>query len=207
MSSFSRFLALVCCVIASAVCADDDPAMGKLLVATEEVQGAVFAETVILLIHYDESGALGLVINRPMDATPKEVLPELEGLDDYTGPLYWGGPVRMTVMRALHRTDRPQDDAIAVFGTVYRVPMKDKLPNNATNAENLRFFVGYAGWAPGQLDREILFGSWHIIPATEEIVFTEDPDEIWQQLAPPQHYRASAGLQDRGPFMHASNPN
>ena len=74
-------------------------------------------------------------------------------------------------------------------------------------APEFRVYVGYAGWAPGQLDKEILFGSWHIIPATEEIVFTEDPDEIWQQLAPPQHYRASAGLQDRGPFIHASNPN
>jgi len=85
MSKYATFLALVCCVISQVVVADESPAVGKLLVATEEVRGPTFAETVILLIHYDETGAMGLVINQPAEVTPEDLLPELDGLADYAG--------------------------------------------------------------------------------------------------------------------------
>ena len=184
-------LAICCCVIPDDSTADEKPATGKLLVATDEVRGSSFFHTVILLLHYDESGALGLVINRPTEATPDELLPELEGIEDYAGMTYWGGPVRLATMRALHRTDSPTEDEIFVLDKVYQMPL-DKLPTGEKNQQNLRFFVGYTGWSPGQLDREILFGSWDIIQATEETVFTADPDTIWETLSPPQSYRASA---------------
>ena len=171
--------------------ADEDPATGKLLIATDEVQGSSFFKTVILLLHYDESGALGVVINRPTEATPDELLPELEGIKDYEGMTYWGGPVRLATMRALHRTDTPTDDEIHIFDAVHQMPLDEKLPAGDRNDKNLRFFIGYAGWSPGQLDREILFDSWHVIPATEEAVFAEDPDMLWETLSPPRHYRAS----------------
>ncbi len=184
-------LAICCCVIPDNSTADDKPATGKLLVATDEVRGSSFFHTVILLLHYDESGALGLILNRPTEATPDELLPELEGIKDYAGTTYWGGPVRLATMRALHRTDSPTEDEIFVLDKVYQMPL-DKLPTGEKNQQNLRFFVGYAGWSPGQLDREILFGSWDIIQATEETVFTDDPNTIWETLSPPQSYRASA---------------
>ena len=193
MRNFLSVLAIAGCLISIHCKADESPAAGKLLVATDEVQGAIFAETVILLLHYDESGALGLVVNRPTETTPKELLPELDGLKDYDGAAYWGGPVRMATMRALHRTDTPEDEEIHVFDTVHQVPLADELPKGENNPNNLRFFIGYAGWSPGQLDREVLFGSWAIISATEEAVFTDDPENIWETLAPPRHYRASAG--------------
>ena len=85
MSRSSRFLALACCLISAGVNADQVPATGKLLVATDEVRGLHFAETVILLLHYDESGTLGLVVNRPIAAAPIEALPQLEDLLIYTG--------------------------------------------------------------------------------------------------------------------------
>jgi len=134
---------------------------------------------------------MGLVINQPAEATPEDLLPELDGLADYAGTFYWGGPVQLASMRALFLTDKPPDDAIPVFDDVYRIPLDKKLPEDATSAKNLRFFIGYAGWAAGQLDKELLFGSWHVIPATADAVFTEDPSEIWQKLALPRHYRAS----------------
>jgi putative transcriptional regulator len=191
MKGFPAFLALVFGVVPVCTSADEAPAMGKLLVATEEVRGPAFAETVILLLHYDEAGALGLVINRPMEAKPEEVLPDLHGIGNYQGTLYWGGPVRMSAMRALIRSDFPPDDALPVFDDVYRVPLDDSLPVNASSSDSLRFFIGYAGWAPGHLDRELRFGSWHVIPATGDVVFTDDPTVIWMRLSPPQRFRAA----------------
>jgi putative transcriptional regulator len=191
MRRLLSILAICCCVFAHSSLADEKPATGKLLVATNEVRGSSFFHTVILLLHYDESGALGLVINRPTEATPDELLPELEGIEDYEGVTYWGGPVRLASMRALHRTDTPTDDEIFVVDNVYQMPL-DTLPTGEKNQQNLRFFIGYAGWSPGQLDREILFGSWDIIQATEDTVFTNEPDTIWETLSPPRSYRASA---------------
>lgn len=198
MSRFSRFLTLVCCLISAGVSADEVPATGKLLVATDEVRGLHFAETVILLLHYDETGTLGLVVNRPIDALPIEALPQLEDLAEYRGTLYWGGPVRLSTMHALLRTDTPPDDAVQIFDAVHLVTPNETLLEAASNAANLRFFMGYAGWAPGQLERELAFDSWHVLPATEELVFAEDPSDIWRKLVPPRQYRAAAEIKASG---------
>ncbi len=198
MSRFLRFLTLACCLVAAAVSADQVPATGKLLVATDEVRGLHFAETVVLLLHYDETGTLGLVVNRPIDAAPIEALPELEDLATYRDTLYWGGPVRLSTLRALLRTDTPPDDAVQIFDAVHLVNINETLLEAASNAANLRFFMGYAGWAPGQLERELAFESWHIVPATEELVFSEDPSDIWRKLVPARQYRAAAEMMESG---------
>ena len=204
MCRFSKFLVLACCLISTGVSADQVPATGKLLVATDEVRGMHFAETVILLLHYDESGTLGLVVNRPIAAAPIEALPQLEDLADYRGPLYWGGPVRLTTLRALLHTDTPPDDAVQIFDAVHLVTLDETLLEGASNATNLRFFMGYAGWAPGQLERELAFDSWHILPATAELVFADDSSDIWRRLVPPREYRAAAEMTDSGASLLTS---
>jgi putative transcriptional regulator len=55
----------------------------------------------------------------------------------------------------------------------------------------LRLFIGYAGWAPGQLDSEMARGSWRVLPASSELVFDADPQTLWKRLAPAQEQRAA----------------
>ena len=76
------------------------PAAGRLLVATPELAGPFFSQTVILLLHYDWTGAVGVVINRPSDVRLSEFLPELETRDDF---IYLGGPVETKAMAFLVR--------------------------------------------------------------------------------------------------------
>jgi len=192
MSKFSTSLALACCFIFASVNADQVPATGKLLVATDEVRGPYFAQTVILLLHHDETGALGLVVNRPIDGSAIESLQLHEDLAAYRDTFYWGGPVSQATVRALLRTDTPPKDAVQIFDAVYVVNMDEDLLVTASNASKLRFFVGYASWSPGQLENELVFDSWQILPATEEIVFAEDTDAIWRTLLPPRQFRAAA---------------
>lgn len=168
------------------------PAKGKLLVSTEQVQGVVFSQTVILLLHYDATGAMGIVVNRPTDITPGEVIDDGDAFSTYSGTLYWGGPVQMYSLRALMRTDTPPPDAEAIVDSVHLVPVNDELENARADPASLRFFIGYAGWSAGQLDREMARGSWHVLPASDEIVFTEDPHALWQRLAPPPDNRLLA---------------
>ena len=191
MYRFPLVLALACCVISHGINAQEHLGKGKLLVATEVVQGQAFAESVILLLNYDATGAVGLIVNRPTEALPAQALPDLAGLDRYEGTLYWGGPVEPFTLRALLRSDAPLDNAVPIFDTVHLVPLDENLLGDASSNANLRFFVGYAGWAPGQLEQEMAFGSWHIVAATEALVFADDPGGIWRRLLPPPVHRVS----------------
>jgi len=184
-------LALSCCVISHGINAEEDLGKGKLLVATEVVQGRAFAESVILLLKYDATGAVGLVVNRPTEALPAQALPELAGLDRYEGTLYWGGPVELFTLRALLHSDAPPDSAVPIFDRVHLALLDENLLDGASSNSNLRFFVGYAGWAPGQLEQELAFGSWHIVAATAALVFADDPGGIWRRLLPPPVRRVS----------------
>jgi putative transcriptional regulator len=172
--------------------------MGKLLVATDKVGGPYFAKTVVLLLHHDETGSLGLVVNRPIDASAIDSLQLHEDLAAYRDSFYWGGPMSQSAVRVLLRTDTPPEDAEQVFDAVHLVNGDDTLLATASNAAKLRFFVGYAGWAPGQLERELAYDSWHIVAATEELVFAEDIGDIWRNLLLSQQYRAAADRKQSG---------
>ena len=171
--------------------ADQQPAKGKLLVATELVRGEVFAETVILLLHYDENGAMGIVVNRPTDIAPQEVVADGDAFAAYSGPLYWGGPVQMNSLRALLRTDTPPAGTEAIVDSVHHVRIDEALTDGPADSASLRYFIGYAGWGAGQLDREMNIGSWHVVPASDEHVFADDPRKLWKQLTPPREHRAA----------------
>ena len=96
----------------------------------------------------------------------------------------------MATMRVLLRADQPPADALEIIAGVYQVPpdnIDDELLNND---RTLRFYLGYAGWAPGQLDRELRFGSWWVVPATADTVFSPEPESVWRALRPPPEYRA-----------------
>jgi putative transcriptional regulator len=190
MNRFLTFLAIACCAIAPGAGADEEPGIGKFLVATDEVRGPIFFRTVILLLHHDENGAVGLVVNRRGGASPAEAVPDLKGLARYHGELFYGGPVHLHTMRTLLRTDSPPVDAIHVVDNVYVVDLDEALLEKATTDSVIRFYAGYAGWSPGQLEYEIRTGSWYVINATEDVIFSDEPEAIWETLQPPQTYRA-----------------
>ena len=185
------WLVAVSWLLPAAVDADPRPAQGKLLVATDLVQGELFANTVILMLHYDDTGAFGLVVNRPTEVKPEEILDEEEGMAGYTGTLFWGGPVHMDSLRALLRTDEPPGDAEKIVASVYLVSFEAALEQGPADPAALRLFIGYAGWAPGQLDYELARGSWRVLPGSDDLVFDDEPETLWKRLAPAEEQRAA----------------
>lgn len=159
--------------------------------ATELVRGDFFTASVVLLLHYDEAGAMGIVVNRPTDIEVGRLLAGIDIDTAYSGMLFWGGPVDRNGLRALLRTDSPPANALQIVDSVYQVSIDDALENVPTDTASLRFFGGYAGWGAGQLDREMARGSWHVVPASGEHVFTEDAQSLWESLSPPRAYRAA----------------
>ncbi len=193
MRRFTTFFALAVCCLCTQAVADQVPAAGRFLVAADDLHGDYFGKTVVLLLQYDATGAMGLVINRPTDVTPDELLDAPDAFSAYSGELYWGGPVQMTSLRALVRSDAPPAGARSVVDDVYLLPIDDALTLGAVDTASLRLFIGYSGWAPGQLERELAGRSWHVVSATAELVFAENPSVIWQRLVPPTQLRAASG--------------
>ena len=189
MKAFAILPLLVLGALPLRVAADADPGRGMLLVATDLVRGADFEQSVIVLLHYDSSGAAGLIVNRPTGTHPSEALPDLEGIDEYDGGLYYGGPVQTHSLRALMRTDDPPEQSTPIVGNVHIVPFGEDLIDRAASDSTLRIYFGYAGWAAQQLDAELAEGSWRVVAGTEDIVFAPNDTQIWRELLPPPSLR------------------
>jgi putative transcriptional regulator len=160
---------------------------GQLLVATSELKDPRFVRTVIYMVHHNPAGAMGLVVNRPLGDTPLADLLEglgIEGNGVKGGVrLHYGGPVEPRRGFVLHTTDyvsestRVVGDGIALtIGTeILRAIGTGSGPRLSLIA------LGYAGWAPGQLEGEIAAGAWVAVPADEALVFDRDYDKKWNR--------------------------
>ncbi len=165
--------------------AGTDPTKGMFLVASQDLRDPNFSETVVLLIDYNPQGAMGLVINRPTQMKLSTVLPEIEGLKKRNDTVYIGGPVARMQMMLLIRSVDPPDGSLHIFEDVYvssSGTVIQRMIDAVRPEERFRIYMGYAGWAPGQLDRELSRGDWHLLQADTETLFDRAPQEIWQEL-------------------------
>jgi putative transcriptional regulator len=190
MRSFSLPVAAVALFTASFVLQAGDPlAAGKVLVATEKLGDPAFAESVILIISRDaDGGTLGLMINRRTQVP----LSRLFDKNKHVGadPVYIGGPVDLTLVQALLRApDHPErsthlvDD---VYSTADKRTIEDAL-RAQLGPSRFRLYLGYAGWAPQQLESEIRLGAWSVIDGSARIVFDPHPDSLWDRLDARRH--------------------
>jgi hypothetical protein len=103
----------------------------------------------------------------------------------------------MSSVRALLLADSPPDGAATIVDNIHLVSFDKAMAEGRFDPAGLRLFIGYAGWAPGQLDGELAIRSWEVVPASAELVFADDPGGIWQSLAPVLEYRAAIDQNER----------
>jgi putative transcriptional regulator len=184
-------LLLALTVVATATADERAPATarrslaGRLLVATETLRDPRFARTVIYMVRHTEGGALGLVVNIAMGDAPFERALEPFGLEVPPGSgrvrVYYGGPVESQRGFVLHTPDWKGEGTL-VLGARFALSEDPKVLQAMARGGGPRralFCLGYAGWAPGQLDAELGSGAWGIAPADEKLVFDEDPKVKW----------------------------
>jgi putative transcriptional regulator len=160
-------------------------AAGKLLVATRGGTDSIFAKSVILLVRYDQTGALGLIVNRQSTVSISHVLSELHDAAGHSEPVFVGGPVDLGTVFALARAPRKPEGADEVSGDIYVLATKTALENalgKASTPATLRIYVGYSGWGPRQLDNEVLRGSWYIFDRSQDLAFDAKPATLWSRL-------------------------
>ena len=160
---------------------------GHLLVAMPTMRDPPFARTVIYLCAHTADGAMGLVVNKLLDSlTFPDLLEQLgiqtSNMDDEIR-VHFGGPVESARGFVLHSTDYMHDASMIVDGNIALTTTVDVLKAMADGMGPHRHLLalGYAGWAPGQLDAEIQANRWLLCPADENLVFGTDVISKWSQ--------------------------
>lgn len=153
---------------------------GHLLVAAPTLVDPNFARTVVLIAEHTADGALGVVLNRPGEATVGEIVPDLSDLIDSGELVHSGGPVQTDGVLVLAEFDDPSDAALPIDGELGFVALEADTEEIA--ASRARAFAGHSGWGPGQLDTEIEEEAWFVAPFEREDAFSDDPDELWSRV-------------------------
>jgi putative transcriptional regulator len=149
-----------------------DIAPGKLLIADPFLRDPNFIRSVVFICDHKDEGSFGLLLNKQHEQALGELITDLESS---TIPVYYGGPVQLDTVHFLHR--RPEiitggyevTDGIYWGGDFEKVVKLIKA-NRLTN-DDIRFFIGYSGWAEGQLEEEMKQKSWITSEATRDLIF------------------------------------
>ncbi len=158
---------------------------GQLLIAMPQMLDPRFQRTVIYMCAHSAEGAMGLVINKPMESLSfPDLLQQLE-IEPLLGggsmPIYFGGPVETGRGFVLHSADYVEEATLVIGGNVALTANIDIVRAIATGSgPNRRLLaLGYAGWGPGQLDQEIQQNGWLSAPPDDQLVFGPDDGSKW----------------------------
>ena len=161
---------------------------GQLLVATPELEDPRFTRTVIYMVRHDaRTGAMGLVVNRQLGEVPMAVLLKQSGLPSAGAKgsvrLHVGGPVEATRIVVLHTDDYAGPDTVKVANGVAVTAEPSILQSivEGKGPRRARFTLGYAGWAPGQLEAEMEAGYWIVVPTDDAIMFDDAYETKWDR--------------------------
>ncbi|HZT19226.1 MAG TPA: YqgE/AlgH family protein [Dongiaceae bacterium] len=175
-----------CASTASTETVAKDPMVGRLLVAAPTVRERLYRHTVILIVHHDDRGALGVMVNRPVEEMSLKEIAALMGRKDETAQgrllVFAGGPVAPGFGLVVHSTDyrRPgtigldRDIAITSGPAILADIGQSKGPRKRLVA------FGCTGWGPGELEIELARHHWFIEPEEPALVFDDDRDKLWE---------------------------
>jgi putative transcriptional regulator len=164
-----------------------DSMRGRLLVASPDLGDPNFARTVVLVLEHNKEGALGLVLNRPTDATLSDPLPAWAELAAEPAVVFVGGPVQPEAAIGLGRRvePHPAGDAegfASLFGDLGTVDLERPPADVSPSVDRVRVFAGYSGWGPGQLEGELAADGWFVVDAKQSDPWARNADELWRDV-------------------------
>jgi len=162
---------------------DMDALSGRLLVATPAIESGPFLRSVVFLLDHDADGALGVIVNRPLESDVEDVLPDWASLVNAPVCLFDGGPVGMDSALALGLVADavPPPGWRRMAGRVGLVDLDGPVPAGGSLA-GLRVFAGYAGWGPEQLEAELAEGAWLVLDARDGDLISPRPETLWRDV-------------------------
>lgn len=140
------------------------PTKGVLLIAEPSILTDVsFNRSVVLLAEVNEAGAVGFILNKPLEFTLNDLIPEIES--DIA--VYKGGPVEQDNLYFIHKIPELIPDSVEIANGIFWGgdfdAVMELLQDEQITSEDIRFFLGYSGWASEQLDDELEVNSWIVM--------------------------------------------
>lgn len=167
-----------------------DSLRNHFLISMPHLTDTFFEKTVIYICDHDSQGSMGLVINRPLPSARAAMILQALGLDSLEEEggikdIYYGGPVQPNVGFVLHTPEYEVDGTLPIAEDIFLTTSSEIMKDIQTGAgpAQYRLTMGYAGWGPEQLEREIANGDWLVIPASGEFIFSEADHGKWTEAA------------------------
>ncbi|MBZ4203226.1 MAG: YqgE/AlgH family protein [Methylovulum sp.] len=161
----------------------------QFIVAMPALADPVFSHTVTFLCQHTKDGALGIMINRPVDMTLGEIFTQMnipiKSLIAAESPVFSGGPVHQERGFVLHSPSKRWQATMSVSDDIYLTTSRDILEAIAVGEgpEHYLVALGYAGWGEGQLEKEMVANSWLTTPLGIEVIFETPIDQRWSAAA------------------------
>jgi len=188
-------IALSFWAFAAGVCAQS-PSGTFFLIAKPGMPDPNFRETVVLVTQGERAQATGVIVNRPTNRSLAELLPS-ERFRSFTDPIFFGGPVEPQGLFAAFLADRPPGEALTMLPGLYLALHPNTIDVLLSSPPaKIRFFAGYSGWAPGQLQGELDRGDWLVVDADADTVFLKNTSSLWRDMV----RRASGVRVEAGPL-------
>ncbi len=157
------------------------PGPGKILISEPFMFDYYFKRAVVLLAEHNKEGSFGVIINKPMAVSFNEVIKEFPA---FSAKIYLGGPVKTDSIFFIHTLGDEIEDSMPIVKGLYwggdLNQVKEMILLNKVDESNLKFYIGYSGWMPKQLDMELKRDSWVVSTINSDQVMSADPDKLWK---------------------------
>ncbi|NUM31866.1 MAG: YqgE/AlgH family protein [Bacteroidetes bacterium] len=155
---------------------------GMLLVSEPFLGDPEFERAVVFIVEKNESGTLGFVLNNELDVKVNDVLPEMP----FINILFKGGPVCIDSLFFIFKSSENNDNFLPVIDDYYWggniEELSEKILYGNVDLDSVRFFIGYSGWSPGQLEMEMKHKVWEIVSFDLDKIFSKKPENIWKMI-------------------------
>jgi putative transcriptional regulator len=162
---------------------DQLPQKGQVLLSEPFLNDPYFRRTVVFLCEHNAEGSFGFVLNNYIDVELEQIM---DNMPAFEGRISIGGPVRNSNLYYLHTLGHQIDDSVEVIPGLFMGGNFDNLRTlllaGKVNKNDVRFFVGYSGWSPDQLEEEIKQKSWFVTSINKEIVMNSENDDLWKTI-------------------------
>jgi putative transcriptional regulator len=159
------------------------PSQGSLLISEPFLLDSYFKRAVVLIGEHDQHGTIGFILNKPTDVKINDAV---EDFPSFNVPLYFGGPVDTDTLFYIHTIGSRLEGAKEIVKGVWWGGNYDQLKlmidTGQVRENQIRFYAGYSGWEPKQLDIEIKEKSWLLSSANSSFTFFNDPKGLWSQV-------------------------
>jgi putative transcriptional regulator len=159
------------------------PTQGSLLISEPFLLDSYFKRAVVLLSEHDDQGTLGFILNKPTDVKLNDAV---EDFPEFDVPLYFGGPVETDTLFYIHTIGERLKGAKPIVQGIWWGGDYDQLKflidTKQIRPDQIRFYAGYSGWDPKQLEGELKEKAWLVSNANKKFTFFEDPKVLWSQV-------------------------